>query len=161
LLFGLSSLLPGVWARAAKFCGLESGSHRWLTGASQKSGRSGQILLGAALGPTFASCSPVYFLILATVLPANFWHGLVALLAYGFGLSLVLFLIAFFGQKIVSHLRWSADPRGFFRRGLGVLFLLIGVAILFGWDKIAEAWVIRQGFFDVTTVEDRLLESLD
>lgn len=161
LLFGISSLLPAWWARVAKFLGLASGSHRWLSGASKKSGRGGHILLGAALGPTFASCSPVYFLILATVLPANFLHGLIALLAYGAGLATILFLIAFFGQKLVTRLRWSADPRGIFRRSLGVLFLLVGVAILLGWDKTAEAWVIRQGFFDVTGVEDRLLESLD
>ena len=30
------------------------------------------VLLGMALGPVFASCSPTYALVLATVLPANF-----------------------------------------------------------------------------------------
>ena len=70
------------------------------------------IILGMALGPVFASCSPTYFLILGTVLPASFSDGILNLLAYSSGLALIMFLVAFAGQKIMTKLNVVANPNG-------------------------------------------------
>ncbi len=159
--FGITALFPELWEKLSHFLGFSSGAHKVLHGANKKTGRWGAALLGAALGPVFASCSPVYFLILATVLPASFMQGLFALLAYGAGLSGVMFLIAFFGQKIIIRSRWAADSKGWFRRGLGILFLLVGVGILLGWDKIIEVWFLdNEFFFDLSSIEEQLIKNI-
>ena len=86
------------------------------------------VFLGASLGPIFAACSPTYFLILGTVLPASFGIGLVNLFAYALGLALVMFLVAFTGQKVMAKLNIAANPNGIFKKVLGVLFLFFGVS---------------------------------
>ena len=156
--FGIITIFPTLWEKISTVLKFNSSSQKLLQGANQKKGVWGIIFLGASLGPVFASCSPVYFIILATVLPHSFFMGFLDLLAYGFGLSIVLFCIAFFGQKIIFHLRFAANPRGLFRKFLGALFLFIGLAILMGWDK---TWELNLGNilpFDETKIETPLTE---
>jgi cytochrome c-type biogenesis protein len=157
--FGIITVWPGLWEKVSHTCGLSGGSHKLLHKASKTQGRWGMVLLGASLGPVFASCSPVYFIILATILPANFFVGLINLIAYGLGLAAIMFVIAYFGQKAISRARWAADPMGWFRRGLGVLFLIVGLAILTGLDKKAEIWVLDQEIY-TGAFEEQLVERL-
>ena len=117
----------------------------------------GDIIIGSALGPVFSSCSPTYFLILASVLPASVLRGTVYLLAYIAGLALVLLLISLLGQRFVSRVTWAANPYGWFKRSLGVLFLLVGLAIFTGFDKKVEAWILDSGF-NTVQFENSLLE---
>lgn len=157
IFFGIITTWPDLWEKISQKLRLGSQSQKILARSSQKKGIGGAIALGASLGPVFASCSPVYFVILATVLPASFTWGLINLLVYGLGLALILFLIALLGQKAVSRFRWAADPHGKFRRGLGVLFLILGIALITGWEKKAETWLLDQGI-DSTGIEKVLLE---
>ena len=83
------------------------------------------IAVGAALGPVFTTCSPTFFVILATVLPQSLAKGLIDLAAYIIGLALSLFLISWLGQKLVGKLEWAANPYGWFRKILGILFVLL------------------------------------
>ena len=71
---------------------------------------------------------------------------------------LVLFAIGFVGQKLLARAAWASDPHGPFRRGLGVLFILVGLAIMTGIDKRIETGILDAGFFDVTRLEQKLLE---
>jgi cytochrome c-type biogenesis protein len=160
LFFGILSLWPHIWTTLSLKLGFENKSHDLLAKAGTRKGLWGDILLGAALGPVFASCSPVYFLILATILPVHFLIGVLNLVVYALGLSLILFLIAFFGQKIVLRLRWAANPNGWFRKFLGVLFLVVGVLILTGADKTLESWVLDHGF-NFTVFEEQLIDFFD
>lgn len=125
---------------------------------SKKTNFTSSIILGAALGPIFAACSPTYFLILGTVLPASFGIGLANLFAYAIGLALVMFLVAFAGQKVMAKLNVAANPNGLFKKALGVLFLIVGIGIFTGYDKILETKILEAGFFDVTAVEQKILE---
>src|SRR5690606_31936102 len=95
----------------------------------------GDIMTGAALGPVFSSCSPTYALILVTVLPASFGEGLVYIGAYAIGLAGMLLLVALLGRALVRRLGWLANPNGWFRRVVGALFVLVGIAIIVGFDK--------------------------
>ena len=117
----------------------------------------GDATIGAALGPVFSSCSPTYFLILAAVLPASFVLGTVYLLVYIAGLSIVLLLIALLGQRFINKITWAADPNGWFKRGLGVIFLLVGLAIVTGLDKQFETFILDAGF-NTVNFENGLLE---
>lgn len=118
----------------------------------------GDVIIGAALGPIFSSCSPIYFVILATVLPVSLFIGFLDMLAYTVGLSLVLFLIAILGQKLVANFEALSDPNSWFKKGLGLLFILIGTSIILGYDKKFELGLLNSGIFDITKVEQKLLE---
>jgi sulfite exporter TauE/SafE len=114
-------------------------------------------MMGAALGPVFSSCSPTYFVILATVLPQSFGVGLVYLGVYAAGLSIILLLISYLGQKFVKKVEWASNPNGIFKRGLGVVFILVGIFIITGFDKKIQTFILDKGYFNSTKIEDQLL----
>ena len=94
-LFGLTLLFPKVWARVVlKFPGSLTGNELLAKGYTHRGEWWGDVIVGAALGPIFTTCSPTFFVIIATVLPQSFTQGLLNLLAYVLGLSLALLIIA-------------------------------------------------------------------
>ena len=70
----------------------------------------------------------------------------------------MLLLIVWGGRSIIAKFRVFADESGWFRRTLGIIFLLIGLGILSGIDKIVEARVLE--YFDVSRIESGLLDRL-
>lgn len=158
-LIGITFAFPALWSNVPGIQKLSLGGNAVVgSGYAQKS-IWGDITIGAALGPVFSSCSPTYFLILAAVLPASFLLGTVYLLAYIAGLSIVLLLISVLGQRFIGRITWAADPNGWFKRGLGVLFILVGLAIFTGLDKDFEARILDTGF-NTVQFENRLLENI-
>ncbi len=139
---GLAGLFPAQWDRLSARLRLQSRSTERLVRADSRDGDLGAVLTGAALGPVFSSCSPLYAYVVVTVLPASFGTGLVLLLAYVVGLCATLLAIALLGQRLVRRLGWAADPHGWFRRGLGVVFLLVGIGVMLGWDRALQTWVL-------------------
>ena len=161
ILLGLSLLFPLLWARLSAKVGLENNSNTLLSKASKKSGIGGYILTGAALGPVFSACSPVYVLILATVLPVNFALGLVYMTLYATGLTLALLAIALAGRRLTKRMKWSAKPNGWFRRSLAILLILVGVAVITGVDKTVQTWVLTNSPLNSTRLEEKLIPSKD
>lgn len=158
ILFGLVLVFPGLWERMPGMARLSARSNKLVGAGYQKQSAWGDIIIGAALGPVFSSCSPTYFVILASVLPASFVLGTAYLLAYVFGLSLVLLLIALLGQRFADRLTGIADSRGALKRSIGVLFLVLGFLIVFGYEKKIEAWLLVNGF-DIVSLEQSLLQT--
>lgn len=160
--FALTMLFPGLWERIPFVSRLSRGSNKLLGSGFQKKSVGGDILMGAALGPVFSSCSPTYFVILATVLPASFSKGLVALFFYALGLGLALLAIALVGEKIVQRLGGVSDPRGWFKRSIGALFLIVGILVLTGVDKQIESALLAKGAYgNIGGFEIGLLQKLD
>lgn len=157
ILLGLSLLFPLTWAKMSARIGLESSSNTMLARFSKKSGVGGYILTGAALGPVFSACSPVYALILATVLPVNLALGLVYMTLYALGLSLALLAIALGGRRITKRLNWTAKPGGWFRRTLAILLIVVGLAVITGVDKKIQTWVLIHVPLNSTKLEEKLL----
>ncbi|MGB4759603.1 MAG: cytochrome c biogenesis protein CcdA [Candidatus Saccharimonadales bacterium] len=157
LLLGINYLWPKAWELFSAKSGLFTASNLTLGKALQKKGLLSAVLVGAALGPVFSSCSPTYALIVATVLPVSFLEGLLYLAAYAAGLGLVLLLIAYLGQSFVKRLRWITNPDGWFTRVVGVLFIIVGLMVLFGVDKQIQSFVLEQGWYDpISGIEERL-----
>ncbi len=160
--FGLVSLFPKVWEKISQNFSLMSsvnkGSNKMLAEGYKKKSFWGDVIIGAALGPVFSTCSPTYFVILATVLPQSFYLGFIDILAYAIGLSGMLLIVAFLGQKIVGSLGSLSNNDGWFKRGIGAFFIIIGVFIFLGFDKVVEAKLLSSGIFDVTKVEEFLLK---
>ena len=157
VLLGVYFVWPHGWELFSNRLGFMKSSNGVLGKAYQKKGLGGAVLTGAALGPVFSSCSPTYALIVATVLPVSFAKGLVYLLAYAIGLSLALLLIAFVGKAFTSKLKAVSNPDGLFRRTLGVLFIIVGIAVIFGLDKDFQSYVLEKGWYDpISNLEERL-----
>jgi cytochrome c biogenesis protein CcdA len=144
--FGVVMLFPSLWERVA--ARLNIASSGLLAKASKKRGVWRHILVGAALGPVFSSCSPTYALIVAAVLPVSFAQGFTYLTAYAVGLSAILLLIGLLGQQFVSKLGWASNPHGWFKRIIGVIFIVVGMAVLLGLDKQFQAFILQSGLYD-------------
>ena len=148
LLFGLSLLFPELWERIALRSGLYGRSNQWLQQTAGAPSRYRDILLGASLGPVFSSCSPTYALVVAIVLPQSFTAGLAYLIAYALGLAAIMLLVAVAGQSLVRRLGWLSNPSGWLRRGVGVVFVIVGVVVLTGFDRTVQAYILEQGWYD-------------
>jgi len=157
ILFGLTLVFPLLWDKLTSRTKIFERSQRLLGGAYKKGGIGGAILIGVALGPVFTSCSPVYLLILSTIIPRSFAEGLIAIIAYALGLCLVLLLVGIFGQKLIRKFNWASNPNGWFKRGLGVFLVIAGLLIVSGLDRQIQQLVISSGILDITKVEQRLL----
>lgn len=157
ILLGLYFVFPGWWERLSGRLNLAARTGKVFQQGKEEGGIGGQILIGAALGPAFNSCSPTYALIVATVLPASFAEGFAYLLAYAVGLAGALLMVAYLGQGVVRKLGWLADPHGTFRKVIGVLFLLVGVGVLFGLDRSIQTFILEQGWYDpIAELEQQL-----
>jgi len=157
ILLGIVTLFPSLWESEA-LAKMSGRFNQMLGRGSMKDNAGGDILMGVALGPVFSTCSPTYFIVIATVLPAQPIVGLLYLLAYTTGLCLSLLAISLIGQRIVGKLGVAADSRGWFKRVLAIIFILVGIAIIGGLDKKSQIWILDNGFFDVTQIEQKLLE---
>jgi cytochrome c biogenesis protein CcdA len=148
ILLGINLLAPSLWERFSTRLGLGDRSNRTLDGSVQRQSIGGDILTGAALGPVLSSCSPTYALIVATVLPVSFAEGVLYVSLYAVGLAIPLLLISLAGRGAARRLGWLADPRGWFRRTMGVLFIIVGVVVIVGADKALQTLILDLGWYN-------------
>jgi len=158
LIFGLVSLFPELWGKLSFTEIINRKSNKLLTVGYKKDSIWGDIIVGASLGPIFSACSPTYFVILATVLPATPALGVFYLFVYALGLSLALLVVSLVGQKIMMKIGVAADPRGWFKRIMGIIFIAVAILIITGYDKKLQVSILDAGFFDVTKIELKLLQ---
>lgn len=143
ILLGVVFAIPEIWEKFSSMLSLQARTTKHLESARGRDGVGGALLTGAALGPVFSSCSPFYLYLVVTVLPASLGEGLLLLLGYVVGLCGTLLAIALLGQGFVSKTRWLANPRGWFRRGIGIAFIIVGLIVILGLDRDIQAWVIE------------------
>jgi cytochrome c-type biogenesis protein len=148
ILLGVDLLFPALWDRLSTALGLQARSGAMLDRSVSRQSTTGDILTGAALGPVFSSCSPTYALIVAAVLPVSFAEGVLYVTAYAVGLAGMLLLIALLGRGLVRRLGWLANPGGWFRRTIGAIFVLVGIAVITGFDKQLQTWILDAGLYD-------------
>ncbi|MBI5457838.1 sulfite exporter TauE/SafE family protein [Candidatus Kaiserbacteria bacterium] len=160
-IFGLTLLFPALWEKVPGLAKLSANSNTLMGAGFRKKGFWGDALVGAALGPVFSTCSPTYFVILASVLPVSFALGTLYLLSYTLGLSLALLLIGLIGERLVSRISPLSDSRGYFKRAIGLLFLVLGFSIALGYEKKLEIAILDSGYFDITKLEQVLLQKVN
>lgn len=155
---GVAAVLPELWEKFVTSINFEAASLRFLGNTEKNRGRYvGPVLTGVALGPVFSSCSPTYAFILASILPSSFLAGFIYLVSYTLGLVVVLLIILLSGRKYITRYPWAINTHSLFRRSLGILFIVIGLAFLFGYQTKAELWVANHLPFDETKIERVLL----
>lgn len=160
ILYGVILLRPEGRDRFRHSLWLDRANH--LAQASTRyHGVWGDVVLGASLGPIFASCSPTYALLLGVVFPQSFALGVTYTLIYGLGFGALLLLIAYGGRAVISRLQWVTDPRGRFKRWLWLLLVITWVLVVTGLMKDIEIAVLDAGWGDVTLIEEKLLDQVD
>src|SRR5665213_2133084 len=130
---GLAALIPEWWEALVIRLNWQAASQRFLgKGEKNKDKYFGPVLIGLALGPVFASCSPTYAFILASVLPSSFLAGIIYLSTYTLGLVAALLVAVLAGRKYISRYAWAINTHSPFRRIIAVLLVLIGTCVFSG-----------------------------
>lgn len=144
IILGITFVAPHLWQKLLIRLGLSASSSALLQSATQS---KSPVLVGAALGPVFNSCSPTYALIIAILLPSGFAFGLLNLIAYCLGLALMLFLVALMGQAIITKIRWlGTDNRVMILAG--TMLIIVGIAVVTGLDKALQTSLLNIGLYD-------------
>ncbi len=160
ILLGIVTLFPNLYEKIITKLGIQSRSQRLLgKGTQNKSSLVGPIIIGAALGPVFSSCSPVYAYILATILPGSFAEAMAYIVAYVVGLSIMLLAIGLLGQRFVSKIKWATNPKGWFNRIIAILFILVGVLVFTNSARGVQTYVSQKTPFDFDSISAKLIPS--
>lgn len=155
---GLAMLLPQFWARITLVQKISNLGNKAIGLGHQRKNYAGDVLTGIALGPVFSSCSPTYLYIIATVLPAGFVVGVLYLLGFTFGLALSLLLIAYFGRSLTEKITAKRHKNDKLKKFFALLIILVGLAILTGYDKKIETAILDSGYGATIELENKLLE---
>ncbi len=149
IFIGLSYVFPFLWEKISLYSGGALSSQKLFAKANTSDSTTLKpILIGAALGPVFSSCSPTYAFIVAAILPVSFTLGLVYLITYIVGLLMILAVVVLAGQKLIKQLGWALNPHGIFRRSVGILLIIIGILVLTGGDKAFQSYILESGLYD-------------
>ena len=158
IILGFFMLFPDMWTQIIGKLGLEHKSQGLLGKAyKQENSVLSAILIGAALGPIFSSCSPTYAWVIATVLPSSILLGMLYLSFYVLGVATALLAIALLGRRLLQKIKWASNPRGWFLRGIAVLFILVGVFIATGLDKKIQTYLVEKDFLNIKLLEQKLV----
>ncbi len=155
---GLAIAFPSIWTKVPFVQKLSMVSNKAVGAGHQKKSYKGDMLVGLALGPVFTTCSPTYLFIIATILPASFFVGLIYLFGFTFGLVVTLLLVAYFGQRIVNKVSEHIQTTGRIKQVLGVLIVVVGILILTGYDKKIQILILDSGYGATIQLEDKLIE---
>lgn len=154
---GVIMLFPRLWDALMLATGIQRRANAALDRGYRRGGLAGDVVVGAALGPTFSSCSPTYALVMASVLPASFAQGTALIAVYAIGLAATLMLVGFLGQVFARKLGWLSRPDGIFRRVIGVVFIVVGLAVITGLDRLAQIALLDQGWYEPFARFERVL----
>lgn len=155
---GLFMLFPNLWAKFIGLVGFEHKSQQLLGKAGKTNNRTlSAVLIGAALGPVFSSCSPTYAFVIATVLPVNLALGMVYLAIYCLGVAIALLAIALLGRKLLVNVKWASNPHGWFQRSIAILFILVGLSLITGIDKQIQTYLVEKDPFGLIQLEEKLV----
>lgn len=156
ILYGLVLLFPNIRDQIKS----SFSSQPTIIKKEEKSWFWAEVLLGASLGPIFASCSPTYALIISTILPQNLFMGTLSILAYILGFGAVLLIVIYFGQEAIKKLRRYANPNGIFKKVIAILLILTGVLIVTWGFKWIETQLVNSGFGStLTRIEQNALKN--
>jgi cytochrome c biogenesis protein CcdA len=146
LAIGLALAFPALQERLTAAAGPFSNWVSGRLGGFKASGVSGQFGTGLLLGAVWSPCvGPT--LGAATVLASQgqrLGEVTAVMFAFGLGAALPLLLLGLLSRETMLRLRGKLATAGRrLRFALGLLLIVLGGAVLTGYDKQAEAWLVE------------------
>lgn len=143
---GLIMFSSGLQLRLASALGPVAGKADMMISGTAPLGLKGQFITGLLLGAVWAPCSgPALGAAISLaaeaggILPAG-----IRLLAYGIGAGSILALLAYGSRAAISRRKESfAKLSAYGKPVMGAVFITLGLAIIFGLDKLAEIALIK------------------
>lgn len=154
--YSLTLLFPQIYERIA--FKLKLYKSEGLLSFGKRKGLLGPVLIGASLGPIFASCSPTYAIIVAITLPQDLAGGIFSLALYVLGMVIPLLLIAYGSQSMLTRLKSFANPKSLVKRILAILLLITGLIVLLGFDKTITVFLLEHDINCGGLLENFLLD---
>ena len=158
ILYGITLVWPVLWDKLSIYI--------WLNRANELSDKASKvewlrwdILLGASLGPIFASCSPTYAILLSLVFPKSFALWLVYTSVYALGFGILLLIVAYSGRTLIRKLNPLANSEWWFKKILGIILIITWVMIASWFIKKVQVWLLESGFWDSGVIENKLLQN--
>ena len=151
VLFGAVMIVPRFreWFEAATARIANRGNRRKppTEGTAGKPARTGfwsGIPVGVSLGLVWTPCvGPIMASVISLALTQRVDGGSVFItLAYTLGTSIPMLAVMLGGRALLNRVPTLARNAGKIQRGFGVLMILVGVAIGFGWDHRFQAVVL-------------------
>lgn len=158
ILVGLVIVFPTLWSKVPLVQRVSILGNKAIGVGYQKNNYAGDVLIGFCLGPVFTTCSPTYLFIIATILPAGLLPGLIYLSGFILGLAISLFLVAYFGGKLVAKIANRMGVTNRIKQTFGALIIVVGIAILTGYDKKIETAILDSGYGATIDFEESLIE---
>ena len=144
--FGVVLLVPALQARFALAGARVGASADALLARVSARGWGGQLVVGLALGLVWSPCVGPTLGAASTLASQGRQLGQITLLMllFGLGAGTPLLLIGVLSRDALARSRGALLAAG--QRGkwlLGVMLVLIGLAIVTGWDRSVEAWAVE------------------
>lgn len=143
--FGLVLLVPQL---SERFATATAGvSARADSGLDQidRSGLGGQFFGGVLLGAVWVPCvGPTLggAIALASAGESLLWAA-ATMLSFALGISTIIILLAYGAQNAIRARRdWLRNLSAKARPAMGIIFVLVGMALLFNLHKYAEIWLL-------------------
>ncbi len=153
-------LFPNLWKYLSEKWWLNKASNRALQNTQKFSGNKKYIFMWIALGPVFSSCSPMYAVILALVLPAWYLFWILALIFYIVWLASILLLISILWQSWVKKLKWASKPSGIFKKIVAFVFIVLWILIISWYDKKIQLLASSHTLFPSFGIEEKFIDDI-
>src|SRR5208283_4200145 len=114
-------------------------------GAQKRNGYWSGVIVGLSLGLIWTPCvGPIMASVISLALTQHVDGGSVSItLAYTLGTSIPMLAIMLGGRALLKKVPALTRNAGNIQKGFGVLMILVGVAIGFGWDRQFQATILR------------------
>ncbi|HEY4201665.1 MAG TPA: cytochrome c biogenesis protein CcdA [Devosiaceae bacterium] len=141
-ILGLVLLVPGLQLQFERWVGSLAGR---VPAAAGGNGFGGGLAVGLGLGLAWSPCvGPIMASVITLALNQAVGPGAVAItLAFALGTALPMSAVLFGGRKLVRRLDWFQRHAHRIQQVFGLVLLLTGLAIWFGWDRSIQILLLE------------------
>jgi len=146
ILFGLVLLVPRAQTFLANLVSpLASGANNRMDKVQQQGGL-GQFFIGLLLGAVWSPCvGPTLGGAIGLAASGeSLWQAALTMVFFGLGVSTILLLLSYGSRELIARrrerlMRWMPWAKPI----MGVALVLVGMTILFHWNRYIDAWLIE------------------
>lgn len=144
ILMAVILVVPALKDRFMIFAGSLLGGRRKVRAEGEKQGFVPGLFAGVSLGVVWTPCvGPIMASVITLAISSSVDAGAVAItLAYAFGTALPLFAVMQGGRALLNRFPGLSGRLGSVQRVFGVLMLITGIALLGGWDRSFQIWML-------------------